>query len=86
LLSRTINPVCEKTLKVRKIRKACKDLGTHRQHSGEFPGFSFCFLCLRLGVQEASNQETPMSTEKRPNIKSSLQRTGKKEPEPGRKP
>lgn len=28
-------------------------------HGGEFPGISFCFICPRLGSEEANNLERP---------------------------
>lgn len=53
--------------------------GPKKQHSGEFPGFSFCLSCPRLGNEKASNLEMQMDSDKNSHNKSLL--SAAKEPE-----
>lgn len=39
--------------------------GPKEQNCHEFPGLSFCLIYLKLGAEEASNQETPTDTDKK---------------------
>ena len=55
----------KKTLKDREKKADGRTLEPREQYGGEFPGFFFRFVYLRLRTEETGNAERPMDTDRR---------------------